>query len=952
MEPRILTELRRLGSAATSADYTHEWLDEASHSYWKLENSNVCEFYRIYCELSSQAMDEGIAEMHLAERIGDSAPFIVDLNASFRAEDFDDPDDLGELYDDELILKMVHLTQEQLIKDVKLDDDQIPLTCVVLESDPYLDEQNDVVHVNIRLQFPYCRVDSKYQTRTILPNLATKLGRENVMSNFHKIPNVADWGRLLVPRETNSRSLVMYGSTRAPGTKPVIFYKAMGYIPHDQIQRHDEGNHINVDSYFPPSYHSYIAQGLVPPDIFEEEQPVNYWLPIVLSTGYFQTVRMAKRHIAKPVVPVEESSGYDIERFAKGEVEEIDKMKLAVTFLEMWNLSDMLVLANWKVVGEALYDASGGDVEGLDLWRQWTHRMVDTEDFQEIAARENPPTSFYGQLVSGDIDELCDDYYKTFRTHRTTIKSLAYYARERNPRAYAVWHRNWCRKALEMAISTHHNPVAVAFYRLYWLEYTCTSSGKSVVWYEFTRHKLKQTPRGMALTAQMSGDFVRRFKQMRFEILKQSKGAREGENSNVEDIIKQIGKIIVALWNHGYKQSILSELSEFYIHNELDSLIDDNFELLGLPNGVLVVDETGASFRAGRPEDYITRSTKAAYHRDYHYNHPRVRAFMAWIGQIFVDEELRVHFLRFFSSVIRGGNDDKKIPAFSGMGDNSKSMLVKLFEEIYGDYSAKVPVSIATGGRGDANGPSPAIARLKSTRICFLEEPEKGIPFQVSLLKQLSGFDSFFGRMLKKNGGDIKPSFKTVIVCNDIPAMPNGDKAMKNRFCIFPFLSTWVRYPPETVEQQYAQRLFKMDRLFSKRIPGMAAAALWVAVEQYTNAYIPANGLGDTPAIVTQVTQDYWNRNDVYYQFMAAQIEVRNGEDGQPDMSHKLHSDIVYMTFKSWFRESFPNVKVNDKPTVIDAFTARCGKPVMGHWYGLKLRQSAPELNDRNSLMF
>ncbi len=942
--------LTRLGRQSGVDHYSHEWLGDPK-TYWRIENSDYAEFYRAYCDSVN-----GDCELLLAEKIPDNCPVVVELSLTFNSSDVDAVG--GEIYGNEFILAMVHTIQSQMLDLLKVLDTSDKMLCVVLESEYDQNDDTGITTVDIRFQFPNCKVETRFQRDVLLPSIATKLRRTTPANLFHCMPINMDWNNLIVH---GSNTLLMYYSCRSPGALPMMYQRVVGYISESALDDHDMGRDYDLTS-FPLSNHTHVSMGILPESIFggsnnsdsDDEFDEYYLLPVILSVNYCHTVTMPKSR-NQDVRPIQDNGGemspHTIAGFNKGDIDEVSKLKLCDVFLHMWDVTMLLNHTMWRNVGEAIYDATDGSDEGLELWCVWTTRAMDTETYATMirGVKEKDMDKFPAVLEKGQRNH-CGTVYKTFRTGRITVKTLAWHARLHNLKAYRVWHYNWCKGALEAATSLCHYDVAQAFYRLYWLDFTCTYTGKTVTWYMFIRHKLKQTPKGVTLAMAMSGDFVRRFQKMRSQIMKDGKTAHENENSAGETIITNIGKLISLLKNNGYKGSILGELIGFYINIDLDKLLDDNFELMGLPNGVLVVDEAGAMFRPGRPEDYVTMSAKASYHTDYTYNHPMVKTVLQWWHQIFVDAELFDHFNRFASSILRGGNNDKKIPCFSGKGDNSKSMLVKLFEEMLGEYSVKLPVSIATGGRGDANGPSPAVARLKGCRICWLEEPEKGIPFQVSLLKQLSGFDSFFGRMLKKNGGDIRPSFKMVIVCNDVPSMPNGDKAMKNRFCILPFLSTWVKKPPTSIEEQYEKRLFQADTFFEKKIGEMISAALWIMVDKYNNEYIPKGGLGETPEIVKKYTQDYWDRNDVYYQYISNNIEISKDKDGSPDLSCKVSTDTIYETFRAWFHAYYPNTKVSDRPTVMEAFVMRWGNPVLGLWSGMKLKNAAPEKSGSGGL--
>src|SRR5690606_39029632 len=114
--------------------------------------------------------------------------------------------------------------------------------------------------------------------------------------------------------------------------------------------------------------------------------------------------------------------------------------------------------------------------------------------------------------------------------------------------------------------------------------------------------------------------------------------------------------------------------------------LDINTELTCVTNGVLEVNGNTVEFRPSKPQDYISKCVNIPYHSSYSNDHPQVRECYKWFGQVFTDKDMLHHFLKFCASCLRGGNNDKIFPIWTGDGDNSKSMMVKLFESTFGEY--------------------------------------------------------------------------------------------------------------------------------------------------------------------------------------------------------------------------------------------------------------------------
>src|SRR5690606_34188438 len=102
--------------------------------------------------------------------------------------------------------------------------------------------------------------------------------------------------------------------------------------------------------------------------------------------------------------------------------------------------------------------------------------------------------------------------------------------------------------------------------------------------------------------------------------------------------------------------------------------LDMNRRLIRWSNGVTEALNSHITFRCGKPEDYLTMTTKIAFPIEYTNEHPDVRRYLHWEAQTFEDPDLRLYMRRLFASVFIGGNIDKILPIWHGtQGDEGKS---------------------------------------------------------------------------------------------------------------------------------------------------------------------------------------------------------------------------------------------------------------------------------------
>ncbi len=421
-----------------------------------------------------------------------------------------------------------------------------------------------------------------------------------------------------------------------------------------------------------------------------------------------------------------------------------------------------------------------------------------------------------------------------------------------------------------------------------------------------------------------------------------------------EEIKRNIYNTLRILRSDGSKSAIMRQAVDFFVHPEFENLRDANPELLGMPNGILVATQEGAEIRSGMLEDYVTRTIQVPYRSDFSWDHPHVKEVLTWMEQMFPDPEMLHYFKKMLSSILRGGNKDKKLFAFTGAkGNNAKSTWVRAMCAVLGGYCVKTPIALLTRGPGEANGPSPATARLEGTRLNVFEEAEHNIPLREGTMKHMTGNDTMYARGLKKSGKDIELMCKTWFVTNVMPTVRGGGgNALKLRFVNIPCDTIWSDHPPATEEEQWQQRHFKADTYFDTKIKYLAPALFWIMVTYY-NIYAK-EGLSVTPKVSIEATERYWEENDQYYQFIADRVEkvyvdVVDAEGVTTRvLDDRISTDVetLHAEFSNWYRITFPGSRVPDRPNFRKEMLNRLPAFHNGAWLHIQVKKYVPKVNN------
>ena len=767
-----------------------------------------------------------------------------------------------EPHPDAFVLSVIRCYQQAAVSCFNADGNAHWLYACVLESD----DRYASTEARLAIHFPFLRMTVN-QHQLILRKEAIKNLRASKTVSLLPQQPVGDWEDI-IQQPTDTLSLLRGSSLNLT--------RIYGIVEDEHIISED-GPDIEIPSIFSPSQHSHVSMGMLPSDMYGTDD----WLPLFLSIDYHNGVAIPR--LESPTEETQTSySEYDI----------------AVMFLNMISSTKFRDYNTWLDIGRALYTITQGSEAGLELWQSFSQRY-------------------------GTDTEQCDIYYGLGVDNRITIKTLAWYAKEDNDNDYTSWHRSWCLSKMEAALEGTHTDIATALYRFYWLDYVCVDA-KNDSWYRYVGHRWVEDDNAVSFRTLISSEFVRQFEALRTTISQDIQDSNDASyKKGKEELIKQVGKVIKSLKTQNFKSALVKEAKEFFYYEHFDKVIDANPALLGVNNGIIELTDRYAVFRAGKPEDFVTKTAPVNYTQP---NQTLRRRLDTWFQQMFPDKELLTYAKRLFSSCLYGKNAEKIFPILTGEGNNSKSMLKKLFEATFGEYMANVPSSLITRKRTASSSATPELAQLAGARIAFMQEPDSDDIIKSGIVKELTGGDSFFARFLHKNGATISSSFTLFMMCNKVPMIPNTDQAIINRIRILPFLSTWCENAPTDRGQQYEQRKFPMDPFFEKCIPAMAPSFLHMLVSEYRD--YKEEGLKQ-PDIITQHTDRYWEENDPYNLFINDQlvrayvigtepVEIPNPENPDEPILDTSRSIIdynvylklgdLYTAYKAWFRANNPGI--------------------------------------------
>ena len=917
----------------------------------RLKITDHAEFWRQLCEATSVAFGEDNGCFPLAQKQRDVCPLIIDIKPML----------VGEVYtpwQTGFLESICHAFQEAILATFQLDSgNAAQLICAVSTSAPWVerDGQDTITYSHARIHFPYCVSAIDIQRRLVFPRAMEILKELNV--NKYVIGQQVNRNDFI--NIAGSKPLTFYGHTEQEGQEPLVYGGIWGYVNRIKASFDSDVYQTQtapLNTVFFPDYHSIFRERQIPISVLQQYRgvdgniDVNFWLPLFLSNDYYTNPTplnensplnrgatgtdtqsyMLNALASTPRQGSNNNSPNASPASSPGQRNIADEkpIEIAQRFMHMLSKDRFLKKIYWTKIGKVLYNVSDGTQRGLDMWIQKTVQVINNlEQGTELPS-----------FLQGDVAMICTGLYHTFFNNWYTLNTLASFASQDNEDAYNAWHMDWCLPSLAKASTSVENDIAQALYRVYWLNFACSSFSKRR-WYYFHRHTWVESDHGVELRKLISSDFRNRFERLCTDMCEAAeRSSNEEEKAGLRTEIKKINALIINLGRTSVKNNVMSEAAEYFYNSNFNKYLDSDGDTYALLNGVFEATDTGITFRQGIPEDYKCRCAPTRYFADLTWDHPMVVEAMTWAHQMYPDDELFVYMMKWEASIFRGGNIDKKVGMRIGSGDNGKSMWVRAEECIHGPYLVKLPVSFLTKEQFDANSPTPALARTKGTRLVVVQEASKKARFSDEAFKLYSGNDSFFGRGLNMDGDDIRPLFKIVLVANNLPVFVHVDKAIRERAVVLPNVAQFTYDAPADPAEQMRQRKFKRNDNFEQRIPILSPYLLWAFIQYYP--LYARDGLRNVPAIVKEYTDQYWKDIDPIFQWQGEEVEklTVTGADGSeiPDERHHLTLNDCYANYREWYRFAFPQTKLPDRNSLREQLITKWGHMRAGGWYGWK----------------
>ena len=538
------------------------------------------------------------------------------------------------------------------------------------------------------------------------------------------------------------------------------------------------------------------------------------------------------------------------------------------------------------------------------------------------------------------IDDIVDLWGK-MRDDGLYIASLRYWAKICDPTGYEQLYKKNVNMFLEEVIQSEGADwdLAMLAYHLYGDKIKCID-GKSNMWMSFKNGVWKLDKTGMTLrkilSLKLSKIFITKEKGI-VDDLRDSSWCGDAERqAELTSLTNTYNKIAMKLKRSSDKNNIINESKALFYDNALVEKLDSNPYTIGFKNGVY--DFENKEFRQGRPDDYISRTTKIDYincrEPGYEEGIEWLNAFMA---QLFPDPNLREYMWDHSATGLIGNNKNQTFNIYTGCGRNGKSKFVDLMRFGIGEYYGKVPTQLITQKRTSIGGTSSEVAQLKGIRYAVMTEPRKGDTINEGVMKEITGEDEIQARHLHQEAFVFVPQFTLACMTNYLFAIKSNDDGTWRRIRKIDFESKFVDKPSEVPEDKEFKKDIDIEPKLRKFAPIFISLLCEIACEKL--------GFVEDCAKVIAASNAYRGSEDYCHLFYEDMIE--KAPDGASVDDYILYKNKVATYFKQWYCENYgagiPVPPVKEITQYFEKKLGKLSKKGKHHWVGYRWRANDDE---------
>lgn len=819
-----------------------------------------------FMELYINAINNGVDDLTILEKQLDYGPIIVDIDLEIPNDDYKS----GRLYDIKLVENIINKYIIAIKKYLLIKEE---IKVYLFEKNNVTLKENEVkdgFHLIIR------PISTHFKIKHLIRNEVVKMCEDD--NTFKEYLGTPD--KIIDKAVVSTNAWFLYGSKKPNGLN---YYLTKIY---------DENNNITYDNINKISYN--IKKGT--------QKSKEYSNDKFIHTFSLQDPDYNDKRFRTKLCNNYADSDIDAECEKKGIIDEIkverNNYELCDKKEQNFNRANSLLsmLAkersnnynDWLNVGFALHSISDFL---LDSWILFSKKS--------------------NKYKEGECEKIWKSMKNPVNKNLLTIKSLAYWAKQDDPKTYDKFIKEEFKKSMKDSLEGTSYQIAKSIFTKYGDRFVCADLNKS--WYEFKYHRWHKSPEGYSLQSLLSEEFVNEYLMEENRLNIEATKANPDEKEKILSNKAKISNIIKKLMTFSFKKTLMDECKGLFFDEKFDEKLNSNVNLIGFTNGVY--DLENSTFRDGRPDDYISLSTNNEYVKWTDKN-PYGPAINKFFSEILPNEGVRKYLLTVLSTCLSGETKDEKFYIMTGSGSNGKSLTMDLLLNSLGDYYMCCPITMMTNKRGKSNETSPEKVRMKGKRCGVLQEADDGEKLNVGVMKEFTGGDKILVRDLFKGSNEMieyKPQMKYFLTCNQLPTVPSNDDGVWRRIRVIEFGSKFTPNPVKPNE-------FMIDNKLKDKIKLWAPSFISYLINIYNTYYKNCSYLVE-PKEVLLSTNQYKAENDYYTEFILDKITVTDNSNNY------ILPSALWDQFSAWYKHYYPNSKIPKRHEFLNFMNKRFNAP-------------------------
>jgi P4 family phage/plasmid primase-like protien len=843
------------------------------------------ELMKLYVE----AIDRGVDDFSILEKQKEYAPIIVDIDLERPLEE--DMDLNERLYDDELIDNIVEKYIASITKYLDVPELEKNKICIFEKGKPT--EKESCLKDGFHIIFPDVCAHTKI--RHLIRHNVVKMCVDE--DTFEDYSNSAD--KIIDKAVVSSNGWFLYGSKKPSGQLYTLskIYNCNMDMMYDNINKKSynlETGEATDEDYNIETLIRYLS-------VHQSQYSKKYATPI--KDEYVESdidAECEKLGITSTIKS-------DQPKFEINASKD-DEIKRAVKFTNMLSINRSDDYHDWLRVGLVLHNIDDSLVYTWIEFSKKSSKYKEGECEKSWKSMKNP--------ANGNV---------------LTIRSLAYWAKQDDPKQYEQFIKEEFKVMLRRSLDGNTYYLAKSVFSKYCDRFVCSSIGKNI-WWEFRNHRWNRIEQGYTLLLLFSEDFANEYNKEIADISIQATRVTGLEKEELQQRRTRIDKIVEKLMNNTFKKTLLDECKSLFYDTTFEQKLDSNIHLLGFENGVYDLEQV--MFRDGRPDDYITLSTKNDYHK-WSEKNPYNKQLFSFFNQVLPNEKVRKYFLNALCTCLSGETKEEKLYIMTGSGSNGKSLTMDLMYMAFGDYYMSCPISIITRKRGQSNETSPEKVRMKGRRCGVFQEADDGEKINVGVMKEFTGGDKVLVRDLFKGANEMlefKPQMKYFLTCNQLPPVPSNDDGTWRRLRVIEFLSKFTDNPTKPNE-------YMIDNTLKQKIESWAPTFISYMIHIFNTEYKNMSTLKEPDEVLTSTNQ-YKMENDFFTEYIMERLTVTT------NTKNSINQMVMWNDFSSWYKSIYDPKTLPKKPELIKFLSKKLGDPIKSKFTCVTFNNDMQESDD------